>query len=135
MCSSLFWCSTINKLSILHAEECAAMSRNVVKDWPTPTVLTVCLCGRPVKYVKLYMLRVRRTVMGDGEGKTCSKVECRSAVFICLFVFAVLFFCVKKKNFLVNLLSDQLAQSTGAVDAPYLFVFLKVSSGKNKNKK
>ena len=31
MCCSLFSCSTIHQLSVLHAEECAAMSRNVAK--------------------------------------------------------------------------------------------------------
>ena len=31
MCSSLFSCSTLHDLSVLHAEQCAAMSRNVMK--------------------------------------------------------------------------------------------------------
>ena len=46
VCLSFFSCSSIHELSLLHVEECAAMTRNVVKDWPTKTVLTVCLIGQ-----------------------------------------------------------------------------------------
>ena len=54
--------------------------------------------------------------------------ECRFCLFVCCCCFVCFVFLCLKKN-VVSLLSDQLAQSTGTVDAPYLFVILKVSSG------
>ena len=42
--SSLISCSTIHEISVLHAWEGGAMTRNAVKkDCQTKTVLTVCL--------------------------------------------------------------------------------------------
>ena len=74
MCSSLFSCSTVHELSVLHAEEGAAMSRNVVKRLANPISINSLLdvIGQSDNYVidiffiffyrAEYMLRVQKTV-------------------------------------------------------------------------
>ena len=104
-CSSLFLCSTIHELSVLHTWECDAMTRNVVKKLANQN------CVNRLFYIigqsdmlsfygteKKYMFRAQRTVRNE-ENKTSFSLG-RSA-----------------ESFIVSLLSDQLAQLEGTVNA------------------
>ena len=50
MYSSLFSCSTIHELSVLHAEECGAMTRNIVKRLANQDSFFVFLFFNELKY-------------------------------------------------------------------------------------
>ena len=77
-CSSLFSCSTLHELSVLHADDCAAITENVVKRLASPNRVNCLSDGigqsdrfsflrsRERKKVKK-MLRVQRTVRNGDE--------------------------------------------------------------------
>ena len=104
-CSSLISCSTIHELAVLHAWECDATTWNVVKRLANQNLVN-CLfdmIGRSDTLSfygteKKYMLRAQRTVRNE-EDKTSFSLG-RSA-----------------ESSVVNLLSDQLAQPEGTVNA------------------
>ena len=80
MCSLLFSCSTIHKSSVLHAEECAAMSWNIVKRLANQNSVN-CLFDVTGQSGRISFL----PSSVDGEEKMCLGYGAKSFVLVFLF--------------------------------------------------